>query len=316
MNSQSIGSGGGIKQITAKTVDFGASDMPLKTAELDKNGLVQWPQIMGGVVLVVNLKGIAPGQLKLDGKTVAGIYLGKIAKWNDPAIAQLNAGLALPDKAIAPVHRSDGSGTNFIFTHYLSSIDPEFADKVGENTAVEFPGGLGGKGNEGVAALTTRTDGAICYIEYAFAQQNKLTYTLLRHRDGECVAPDSKSFQAAAAKADCGKAPGFSLLLTGQPGKDSWPISGGSFILMRKQQTKPDNARAVLNFFDWAYRNGGQLAEQLRCGPVSQRGVKAGGKKWEETVGAEGKTGTTGPAGSKPRLFACRSSPQTREPPR
>src|SRR4051794_9917635 len=184
MNYQSIGSGGGIKQITAKTVDFGASDMPLKPAELDKNGLVQWPQIMGGVVLVVNLKGIAPGQLKLDGKTVAGMYLGRIAKWNDRAIAQLNPGVALPDKAVATVHRSDGSGTNFVFTHYLSSIDPEFKDKIGENTSVGFPGGLGGKGNEGVAALSSRTDGAIGYVEYAYALQNKMNSTQLKNHDG------------------------------------------------------------------------------------------------------------------------------------
>src|SRR3982751_5082065 len=194
MNYQSIGSGGGIRQITAKTVDFGASDMPLKPAELDKNGLVQWPQIMGGVVLVVNLKGIAPGQLKLDGKTVAGIYLGKIAKWNDPAIAALNPGTALPDKAVAPIHRSDGSGTNFIFTHYLSSVDPEFKDKIGENTSVDFPGGLGGKGNEGVAALASRTDGAIGYVEYAYALQNKMAYTQLRNQSGAAVSPNSKTF--------------------------------------------------------------------------------------------------------------------------
>src|SRR4051812_13882291 len=280
MNSQSIGSGGGIKQITAKTVDFGASDMPLKTAELDKNGLVQWPQIMGGVVLVVNLKGIAPGQLKLDGKTVAGIYLGKIAKWNDPAIAQLNAGVALPDKAIAPVHRSDGSGTNFIFTHYLSSIDPEFADKIGENTSVEFPGGLGGKGNEGVAALTSRTDGAIGYVEYAYALQNKMGFTQLKNRDGGFVSPDSKSFQAAAANADWAKAAGFYLLLTDQPGKDSWPITGASFILLHKQQPQPDRAKEVLRFFDWAFQSGGQLAEQLDYVPMPQSVVKSVEDSW------------------------------------
>src|SRR5438874_10493331 len=296
MNYQSIGSGGGIKQITAKTVDFGASDMPLKPAELDKNGLVQWPQVMGGVVLVINLKGIAPGQLKLDGKTVAAMYLGKIAKWNDPAIAALNPGVTLPDKAIAPVHRSDGSGTNFIFTHYLSSIDPEFADKIGENTSVEFPGGLGGKGNEGVAALTTRTDGAIGYIEYAFVQQNKLTYTLLRNRDGEFVAPASKSFQAAAANADWAKAQGFYLLLTDQPGKDSWPITGASFILMHKQQTKPENARAALNFFDWAYRNGGQLAEQLDYVSMPPSVVNAVEQSWKQIVGPDGKPVWNGPA--------------------
>src|SRR5580704_6873916 len=201
MNYQSIGSGGGIKQIEAKTVDFGASDMPLKPELLDKDGLIQWPMVMGGVVLVVNLKGVAPGQMKLDGKLVAGMYLGTIAKWNDPAIAALNPGMTLPDKAIATVHRSDGSGTNFVFTHYLSSVDPEFNSKVGENTSVEFPGGLGGKGNEGVAALTGRTDGAIGYVEYAYALQNKMTYTQLRNREGAFVAPTSATFQAAAANA-------------------------------------------------------------------------------------------------------------------
>src|SRR5947208_13148064 len=183
MNYQSIGSGGGTKQITGKQVDFGASDMPMKPEDLDKNGLVQWPQVMGGVVLVVNLKGIGPGQLKLDGKTVAGMYLGTIKKWNDAAIAELNPGMTLPDKAVATVHRSDGSGTNFIFTHYLSSIDPEFKDKVGENTSVEFPGGLGGKGTEGVAALTSRNVGAIGYVDYAYPLQNKLNYRLLKHQE-------------------------------------------------------------------------------------------------------------------------------------
>src|SRR5437764_11169320 len=294
MNYQSIGSGGGIKQITAKTVDFGASDMPLKTAELDKNGLVQWPQIMGGVVLVVNLKGIAPGQLKLDGKTVAAIYLGKIAKWNDPAIAQLNVGVMLPDKAIAPVHRSDGSGTNFIFTHYLSSIDPEFADKIGENTSVEFPGGLGGKGNEGVAALTTRTDGAIGYIEYAFALQNKMAYTQLRNQSGAFVSPNSKTFQSAAANADWSKAPGFYLLLTNQPGAESWPITGASFILMHKQQADPAKAKAVINFFDWAYRNGSQLAEQLDYVPIPEKVVGLVEQSWKQIAGPDGKPVWTG----------------------
>src|SRR5690242_5425196 len=249
MNYQSIGSGGGIKQITAKTVDFGASDMPMKPDDLDKNGLVQWPQVMGGVVLVVHLQGIAPGQLTLDGKTVAGMYLGKIAKWNDAAIAALNPGVKLPDKAIATIHRSDGSGTNFIFTHYLSSVDPEFKDKIGENTSVEFPSGLGGKGNEGVAALTMRTDGAIGYLEYAFAKQNKMNYSQLKNHDGQFVAPDNKSFQAAAANADWSKAPGFYLLLTDQPGKESWPIIGATFMLMHKQQQNPDKAKAVLDFF-------------------------------------------------------------------
>jgi phosphate transport system substrate-binding protein len=289
INYQSIGSGGGIKQIAAKTVDFGASDMPLKPEALAKDGLVQWPMVMGGVVLVVNLKGIAPGQLKLDGMAVAGIYLGRIAKWNDPAIATLNPGTALPDKAIAPIHRSDGSGTNFIFTHYLSSIDPAFKDKVGENTSVDFPSGLGGKGNEGVAALTTRTDGAIGYVEYAYAQQNKMTYTLLRNRDGAFVAPHAFSFQMAAANADWSKAPGFYLLLTDQPGKESWPITGASFILMHKEQAKPDTGRAALGFFDWAFRNGGTLAEALDYVAMPANVVNAVEDSWKQIVGPDGK---------------------------
>jgi phosphate transport system substrate-binding protein len=289
MNYQSIGSGGGIKQIVAKTVDFGASDMPLKPEALAKDGLVQWPMVMGGVVPVIKLKGITPGQLKLDGKTLAGIYLGKIAKWNDPAVAALNSGTALPDKAIAPIHRSDGSGTNFIFTHYLSSVDPEFKDKIGENTSVDFPTGLGGKGNEGVAALTSRTDGAIGYVEYAYALQNKMTHTLLRNREGAFVAPDSKAFQAAAANADWSKAPGFYLLLTDQPGKDSWPITGASFILMHKQPGKPESARAVLGFFDWAYREGGNLAQALDYVAMPATVVKAVDESWKQIVGPDGK---------------------------
>ena len=296
MNYQSIGSGGGIKQITAKTVDFGASDMPLKPEELDKHGLQQFPTVMGGVVLVVNLQGIKPGELKLDGPTLADIYLGKIAKWNDAALAKLNPGVALPDKAIATVHRSDGSGTNFIFTHYLSSVSPEFKSKVGENTSVEFPGGLGGKGNEGVAAIAGRTQGAIGYVEYAYALQNKMTYTRLQNRDGAYVAPDSKSFQAAAANADWSKAPGFYLLLTDQPGKQSWPITGATFILMHKQQDKPATARAVLDFFDWAYRNGGPLAERLDYVPLPANVVGAVENSWKEIKGPDGKPVWNGPA--------------------
>jgi phosphate transport system substrate-binding protein len=289
INYQSIGSGGGIKQITAKTVDFGASDMPLKPDMLAKYGLQQFPMVMGGVVLVVNLKGIQPGQLKLDGKIVAGMFLGTITKWNDAAIAQLNPGVKLPAKAIATVHRSDGSGTNFIFTHYLSSVDAEFKSQVGENTSVEFPGGLGGKGNEGVAALTSRTEGAIGYVEYAYALQNKMTYTLLKNRDGAFVVPDSKTFQAAAANADWAKAPGFYLLLTDQPGKESWPITGATFILMHKQQAKPDTAKAVLSFFDWSYRNGDKMAEQLDYVPMPDKVVGTVEQSWKEIVGTDGK---------------------------
>ncbi|HZT86572.1 MAG TPA: phosphate ABC transporter substrate-binding protein PstS [Stellaceae bacterium] len=289
VNYQPIGSGGGIRQIESRTVDFGASDMPLKPDLLAKEGLVQWPMVMGGVVLVVNLAGVQPGQMKLDGKVVAGMYLGTIAKWNDPAIAALNPGMSLPDKAVATVHRSDGSGTNFIFTHYLSSVDPEFESKIGENTSVEFPGGLGGKGNEGVAALTARTDGAIGYVEYAYALQNKMTYTLLRNRDGRFVAPDSKSFQAAAANADWAGAPGFRVLLTDQPGKESWPITGATFILMHKQQAKPQIAREVLGFFDWAYRNGGQMAEQLGYVPLPQNVIGLVEDSWKQITGPDGK---------------------------
>ncbi|HEY1260690.1 MAG TPA: phosphate ABC transporter substrate-binding protein PstS [Stellaceae bacterium] len=296
MNYQSIGSGGGIKQITAKTVDFGASDMPLKPEILAKDGLMQFPMVMGGVVPVIKLQGIGAGRLKLDGKTLAEIYLGKITKWNDPAIAALNPGLSLPDKAIAPIHRSDGSGTNFIFTHYLSSIDPEFASKIGENTSVEFPSGIGGKGNEGVAAISARTEGAIGYVEYAYALQNKLPYVLLRNKAGVFVAPDSNAFQAAAANADWSKAPGFYLLLTGQPGEASWPITGATFILLHKQQAKPDTARQVIDFFDWAYHNGGQLAEGLDYVPMPATVVKLVEDAWRQQVkGPDGKPVWTGP---------------------
>jgi phosphate transport system substrate-binding protein len=289
LNYQSIGSGGGIKQITAKTVDFGASDMPLKPEYLEKNRLQQWPMVMGGVILVINLQGIKPGELKLDGKTVAGMYLGTITKWDDPAIRALNPGVILPGKAIATVHRSDGSGTNFVFTHYLSSIDSRFKDQVGENTSVEFPGGLGGKGNEGVAALASRTDGAIGYVEYAYALQNKMTYTQLKNHDGVFVSPDSKSFQAAAANADWSKESGFYQLLTDQPGKESWPITGATFILMHKKQDKPERAKEVLGFFDWAYHNGGQMAEQLDYVPMPAKVISMVEESWKQITGPDGK---------------------------
>ncbi len=289
MNYQSIGSGGGIKQITSNTVDFGASDMPLKPEVLAKGGLQQWPMVMGGVVLVINLKGVKPGEMKLDGKTVADMYLGKVTKWNDPEIAKLNPGMKLPAKAVATVHRSDGSGTNFIFTHYLSSIDPEFESKVGENTSVEFPGGLGGKGNEGVAAIAGRTDGAIGYVEYAYALQNKMTYTLLKNQAGEFVAPESKTFQAAAANADWVNAPGFYLLLTNQPGKESWPITGATFLLMHKEQTKPATAKAVLSFVDWAYHNGDKMAEALDYVPMPEKVVNMVEQSWKTILGPDKK---------------------------
>src|SRR6266851_3954448 len=296
MNYQSIGSGGGIAQIKAKTVDFGASDMPLKPEELEKAGLTQFPPVIGGEVMVVNLPGIQAGQMTLDGPTIANIYLGKIAKWNDPAIAKLNPGLKLPDTGIAVVHRSDGSGTTFIFANYLSKVSPEWKDKVGEGTSVQWPTGLGGKGNEGVAALASRTIGAIGYVEYAYALQNKMVHTKLRNREGAFVTPNSASFQAAAANADWAQAPGFYMLLTDQPGKESWPITGATFILMHQQQTDPVKAREVLNFFDWAYRNGGKLAEELAYVPMPQKVIGMVEQSWKSIVGPDGKPVWQGPA--------------------
>ena len=297
MNYQSIGSGGGIKQIQSKTVDFGASDMPLKPDELEKSGLMQFPMIMGGEVAVINVQGIETGKLKLDGKTLADIYLGKITKWNDPALAKLNPGIALPNQAMAVVHRSDGSGTTFIFTNYLSKVSPEWKETVGENTAVEWPTGLGGKGNEGVAALVSRTDGAIGYVEYAYAKQNKKNYSLLANKEGVYNQPDAKAFQAAAANADWKAAPGYYLLLTDQPGKESWPITGASFILMHKKPKKPENSKQVLAFFDWSYKNGQKLADELDYVPMPDPVVKLVEETWKtQLTGPEGKPVWTGPS--------------------
>ena len=270
LNYQSIGSGGGIKQIIAKTVDFGASDMPLTPEALDKNGLMQFPTVMGGVVPVVNLPGIAAGQVKLDGKTLAAIFLGKITKWNDPALVALNAGVRLPDENITVVHRSDGSGTTFIFTNYLSKVSPEWKSAVGEGTAVSWKAGTGGKGNEGVASYVQRIKHAIGYVEYAYALQNKMTYTQLKNHDGQFVKPDDTSFKMAAANTDWKKAPGFYELLTDEPGKGSWPITGATFILMHKTQDKPESAAEVLKFFDWAYRSGGKMAEAMDYVPLPE----------------------------------------------
>jgi phosphate transport system substrate-binding protein len=289
MNYQSIGSGGGIAQIAAKTVDFGASDMPLKPDELKKVGLTQFPPVIGGEVMVVNLPGIQPGQMTLDGPTIANIYLGKITKWNDPVIAKLNPGVTLPNTEIAVVHRSDGSGTTFIFTNYLSKISADWKDKVSEGTAVEWPTGLGGKGNEGVAALTSRTAGAIGYVEYAYAMQNKMTHTKLINHDGATLEPGSKVFQAAAANADWKAAPDFYLILTDQPGKESWPITGATFILMHKKPDHPEKAKEVLNFFSWAYKDGGQLAEALDYIPMPQNAIALFEESWKQIVGPDGK---------------------------
>jgi len=289
LNYQSIGSGGGIAQITAKTVDFGASDMPLKPADLAAKGLIQFPPVIGGEVMVVNLSGIQSGQLTLDGPTIAQIYLGKIAKWDDPAIAKLNPGLKLPGTSIAVVHRSDGSGTTFIFTNYLSKVSTEWKDKVSEGTSVEWPTGLGGKGNEGVAALVGRTAGAIGYVEYAYALQNKMVHTKLINHDGMALDAGSKVFQEAAANADWQGAKDFYLILTDQAGKDSWPITGATFILMHKEQQNPERAKAVLKFFDWAYKNGGRLAESLDYIPMPEKAVAIFEQSWQQIKGPDGK---------------------------
>jgi len=289
LNYQSIGSGGGIKQIIAKTVDFGASDAPLEPAQLEKEGLVQFPMVMGGVVPVFNLEGVKPGGLKLTGALLADIYLGKVSKWNAPEIAALNAGVKLPNQDITVVARSDGSGTTFIFTHYLSKVSGEWKDKVGNNTSVKWPAGVSGKGNEGVAAYVQRLPGSIGYVEYAYALQNKMSYTLLRNKDGNFVGPDDKTFRAAAANAQWDKAPGFYLLLTDQPGKESWPITGATFILMHKKQEKPDNAAIALKFFDWAYETGDKLALDLDYVPMPDSVVKLVKGEWKKITDASGK---------------------------
>jgi len=266
INYQSVGSGAGIKQIEAKTVDFGASDAPLKDDELEKAGLIQFPTVIGGVVPVVNIQGVGPGKLKLTGQVLGDIYLGKLTKWNDPAIKALNPGVNLPDAAIAAVRRADGSGTSFNFTNYLSKVNAEWKQKVGEGTAVNWPTGIGGKGNEGVSQYVQRLPNSIGYVEYAYAKQNKMAYTLLQNAAGNFVAPDDTTFKAAAANADWQKT--FYQVLTGQPGKDSWPITAATFILMHKVQDKPAQGAATLKFFDWAYANGDKLAEELDYVPM------------------------------------------------
>ena len=284
LNYQSIGSGGGIKQIQAKTVDFGASDMPLKAEELEKSGLVQFPAIVGGNVIVYNVKSIESGKLKLSGPVIADIFLGKITKWNDPAIARLNAGLTLPADAIVVVHRSDGSGTTFIFVNYLSKVSEDWKTKIGEGTSVNWPVGVGGKGNEGVASYVQKINGSIGYVEYAFAKQNKLAVAALQNQAGEFVLPNDLTFKAAAASAKWDKAPGFYEILTNQAGKDSWPMTGASFILMHRAQEKPDNAKQVLSFFDWAFKNGGKMAEELDYVPLPDSLVKLVQTEWKSRI--------------------------------
>ena len=284
LNYQSIGSGGGIKQIKAKTVDFGASDMPLKAEELAADGLIQFPAIMGGVVPIVNLDGVAPGQLKLTGEVLAGIYLGKIAKWNAQEIAALNPGVKLADADITVVHRADGSGTSFVFTDYLSKVSPDFKTTVGAGTAVKWPVGVGGKGNEGVAANVQRIKNSIGYVEYAYAKKNKIAHTQLKNRDGQLVQPDEDSFKAAAAGADWAKTPGFGVVLTNQPGKASWPMTSASFILMHKAQADAAKGKEVLKFFDWAYKNGNQMASELDYVAMPDAVVKLVQDAWKKEL--------------------------------
>lgn len=291
MNYQSIGSGGGIKQIKGKIVDFGASDKPLKAEELDFEGLTQFPTLIGGVVPVVNIEGVAPGQLKLTAETLSGIFLGKIKKWNDSKIVADNAGVALPDADITVVHRSDGSGTTFIFTHYLSQVSVEWMRAVGNDAAVQWPVGTGGKGNEGVASYVQRLRNSIGYVEYAYALQNKMGYVQLKNRDGKFVSPQAENFKAAAANAKWDADKGFYMMLTNQPGKESWPISGATFILMHKVQSKPENAQEVLKFFDWAFSPvGDKMAAELDYVPLPENVTKMIRAAWKTQIkGADGK---------------------------
>jgi phosphate transport system substrate-binding protein len=284
LNYQSIGSGGGIKQIEANTVDFGATDMPLSPETLVKNDLAQFPTVIGGVVPVVNVPGVAPGKLHLNGKTLADIYMGKVIMWNDPEIVALNKGLTLPATHITVVHRSDGSGTTFIFTNYLSKISTDWKEKVGNDTAVAWPAGVGGKGNEGVASFVKQIRGAVGYVEYAYAKQNKMAYVLMQNRDGQYVAPFAANIQAAAAGADWAHVPDFYEILTNEPGKLSWPITGATFILMHKATAKPENAKIVLKFFDWAYANGGQLAASLDYVTLPKAVTKLIETSWTQNI--------------------------------
>jgi len=286
VNYQSVGSGAGLKQIDAKTVAFGASDMPLKEDELEKKGLVQFPTVIGGVVPVVNIKGMEPGKLKLNGQVLGDIYLGKITKWNDPAIVALNPGVGLPDAAISPVRRADGSGTTFVFTNYLSKVNAEWKSKVGDGTAVNWPVGAGGKGNEGVAAFVGRLPNSIGYVEYAYVKQNKMAYVQMQNAAGRFVSPDDDAFKAAAAGAVWPKS--FYLILTNQPGNATWPITNPTFILMHKAQEKPAEATASLKFFEWTYKNGDKTATDLDYVPLPASVKDMVVKSWAEIKDASG----------------------------
>ncbi|MCE3608285.1 phosphate ABC transporter substrate-binding protein PstS [Massilia sp. P8910] len=284
LNYQSVGSGAGIKQIKAKTVDFGASDKPLGAEELETSGLMQFPAIMGGVVTVVNLDGIAPGVLKLTGPVIADIYLGKITKWNAPEIAALNPGVKLPAEEITVVHRADGSGTTFLFTDYLSKVSPEFKTKIGADASVKWATGVGGKGNEGVASTVQRVKHSIGYVEWAFAKKNKIAHTQLKNKEGTFLQPDDDNFKAAAASADWAKAPGFGVVLTDQAGKNSWPITGVSYILMHKSQADAAKGKEVLKFFDWSFKNGGASAVELDYVPLPDSVTKLVSDSWKANL--------------------------------
>jgi len=284
LNYQSVGSGAGIKQIKSKTVDFGASDMPLKADELEAAGLIQFPAIMGGLVPVVNLDGIPAGKMKLTGEVIANIYLGKITKWNAPEITALNPDLKLPATDITVVHRSDGSGSTFLWTDYLSKVNAEFKSSVGSSTAVKWPVGLGGKGNEGVAASVLNVKGSIGYVEYAFVKKNKMTYAMMKNKDGNFVEPSDDSFKAAAAGAEWAKSPGYYVILTNQSGKASWPVTGASFILMYKQQADAAKGREVLKFFDWSFKNGEAMAKELDYVAMPPAVIKLVQETWKTEV--------------------------------
>jgi len=284
LNYQSIGSGGGIKQIKAKTVTFGATDAPLTKAELDESGLVQFPMVMGGVVPVVNVPGLEAGTLVLDGQTLAKIYMGGIERWDDPAIAALNPGVKLPKEPIAVVYRSDGSGTTFNYTYYLGEVSPEWKDEIGVDKSVEWPVGIGGKGNEGVANMVKQTQGAIGYVEYAYALQNDMAWTRMKNKDGKTVSPDIASFQAAASNADWAHAPGYHLILANQPGADSWPMTAATFILVYAQPQDPAATLAALKFFDWAYADGDAMAEELHYVAMPDAVVNLVEKTWADEI--------------------------------
>lgn len=290
INYQSIGSGGGIAQIKAKTVDFGGTDEPLKPEALTESGLCQFPMVIGGVVLVVNIPGVGPGQLKLDGKTLGDIFLGKITKWDDPAIKALNPQVKLPSQAITVAHRTDGSGTTFIFTSYLAMVSPDWKAKVGAGKSVNWPaaGSIGGKGNEGVAGQVKNVSGAIGYVEYAYALQNKMAFTQLKNKDGKFLAPSIETFQAAAASADWKNAPGYFLLLNNEPGDNSWPICGATYILIQKDQPDAAKAAAMLKYFKWCFEHGGEMATKLDYVPLPKNVVEMVEATWAKDVKAGG----------------------------